>query len=174
MSGIVEPTDWPEELSPKQKAFLEGFSRTGTVLRACKDVCHRITHYKWLRESEQYRRSFDDARALFGEHLREVAIDRALVGVEEPVIRRGSVLRDENGNVVTRRQFDRALLKALIQWASKPWDEQLRNYFSGSNATQGYTSAHTTSKTAKRAGPTIGGAPGEPVKIGKRMGYAID
>jgi hypothetical protein len=174
MSGITAPTDWPEELSPKQKAFLEGYSRTGSVWRAADGICDRVTHYKWLRQSETYRTSFDDAKALFGERLREVAIDRALNGIDEPVIRKGAILRDENGTTITRKRFDRSLLNSLIQWASKPWDQQLRSYFSASNATQSNTSDTKISKTAKPGAPTIKGAPGELVRIGKRIGYAID
>ena len=175
MSTITEPTDWPEELRPKQKAFLEGYSRTGNVWRAAEGICDRVSHYKWLRQSDTYRVAFEDAKAFFGERLRQIAIERAVDGIEEPVIRRGAVLKDENGQVVTRRRFDRSLLKALIQWASRPWDQQLRSYFSASRATQSNTSDPKISKIPRSpSAPTAGGAPGELVRLGKRIGYAID
>jgi hypothetical protein len=171
MSPIPDTNDWPADLGPRQLAFLEAFSLLGNVWKAAEGVCQRTTHYKWLKDSEPYRQAFDIARQLFGERLRQIAIERAVDGIEEPVIRKGGVLKDGDGKVVTRKRYDRALLKALMQWATRPWDLQLQSYLSDSKATQSDTSGRPISKVGA---PKPGGLPGEPVRIGKRIGYAID
>jgi hypothetical protein len=175
MSSDIESNDWPNGLEPRQVAFLESYSRTGTVLRAAEGVCHRCSHYRWLEESATYCQAFEIAKALFGEHLREVAIKRALEGTEEPVICRGKLLRDEEGKIVTRRRYNVSLLKTLILWAGKTWNDFLKFVSPGSNATRRDTLDHANSKPARPPkGPTIGGPVGQQVKVGNRVGYAID
>jgi hypothetical protein len=114
MSTEIDAPEWSDGLETKQVAFLEAFCRWGSVSRASQGICHRTAHYRWLEESELYRRNFETARKAFGDVLMEEAIFRAVRGPEEPVLIKGQQALDPQGNPITRRRTDRFLLKHLL------------------------------------------------------------
>src|SRR5271155_2305059 len=105
---------WPLELTVNQRAFLEIYSLCGKVKNAAKDICHRACHYRWLRESALYKENFEIAKAMRGDEILAKAQDLALEGVEEPIISRGQPVYDKDGKMLTRRRYDRTLLRKLI------------------------------------------------------------
>jgi len=105
---------WPLELTGNQRAFLEIYSLCGRVATAAKDICHRACHYRWLRESALYRENFEIAKAMRGDEILAKAQDLALEGIEEPIISRGQPVYDKDGKMLTRKRYDRTLLRKLI------------------------------------------------------------
>ena len=112
--------DWPEELSDKQRVFLERFSHFSNIETAARGVCSRMSYYRWEEQSELFRENLRIARDLYGNRLLQEATALAVVGEERPVIRNGAVVKDENGNVLTRRHRSPALLKFLIDRNTVP------------------------------------------------------
>ena len=111
---------WPLELTVNQCAFLEVYSLCGKVKTAAKDICHRACHYRWLRESDLYRENFEIAKAMRGDEILAKAQDLALEGIEEPIISRGQPVYDKNGQMLTRKRYDRTLLRKLIDLFKDP------------------------------------------------------
>jgi hypothetical protein len=185
---------WPDELEPLQLVFLETFAKIGSVLRAGKMLLQgkpapsdprpwtaspdtptgiALLHYGWLASSRTYSEAFALATAMFGERLREIAIERAVVGEEEQVVSKGKLLTDEQGKPVTRRRYDRSLLKMLIQWTTKPWNDLMVTV--NPDATLRDTPYPVKNgSTAVPKAPTANGGPGQKVVLKGRVGYAID
>jgi len=70
----------PQNLTPKQAAFLAAYRESGSVTVAAKAAkIHRRTHYDWL-EHEPYRSDFFKARENLAELLLDEAIQRAVAG----------------------------------------------------------------------------------------------
>ena len=111
---------WPFELTVNQRAFLEIYSLCGKVKTAAKDICHRACHYRWLRESDLYRENFEIAKAMRGDEILAKAQDFALEGIEEPIISRGQPVYDKDGKMLTRKRYDRTLLRKLIDLFRDP------------------------------------------------------
>jgi len=115
---------WPLELTVNQRAFLEIYSLCGKVKTAAKDICHRACHYRWLRESTLYRENFEIAKAMRGDEILAKAQDFALEGIEEPIISRGQPVYDKDGKMLTRKRYDRTLLRKLIDLFRDPAERE--------------------------------------------------
>ena len=115
---------WSPELTVNQRAFLEIYSLCGKVKTAAKDICHRACHYRWLRESVLYKENFEIAKAMRGDEILAKAQDLALEGVEEPIISRGQPVYDKDGKMLTRKRYDRTLLRKLIDLFRDPAERQ--------------------------------------------------
>jgi hypothetical protein len=184
----------PEELEPFQLVFLDAFAKVGSVLNAARVLLQgkpapsdarpwtpstetptgiALLHYGWLASSQAYTEAFTLAKAMFGERLREIAIERAVVGEEEQVVSRGKLLTDEQGKPVTRRRYDKSLLKMLLQWSTKPWNDLLETLNPGATLRDTPCPVKNGSMAAPKA-PTANGGPGQKVVLKGRVGYAID
>jgi hypothetical protein len=183
-----------DELEPLQRLFLGTFAKIGSVQRtgrtilkdkpapadpkpwhASPDTPQGITllHYQWLETSPAYNKAFLLAKAMFGEVLHEIAIERAVAGEEEQVIARGKLVTDEEGKPVTRRRYDRALLKMLIQWSTRPWTDLMGTFQAAATKCDTPYPMKCNSEPAPKA-PTATGGPGQKVRVNGRIGYAID
>jgi len=70
----------PQNLTPKQLAFLAAYRESGSVSAAAKAAkVNRRTHYDWLAH-EPYKREFLKVREGLAELLLDQAIERALAG----------------------------------------------------------------------------------------------
>ena len=100
---------WTEE---KQRRFIEVLADTGQVRLAAKAVgMSRENAYKLRRAAHgaAFARAWDAAREQAGSFIEDVAFERALEGIEQPVF-------DEFGQVVaTRRVFNDRLLMFLLR-----------------------------------------------------------
>jgi len=77
------PTPKKKDLAANQLAFLAAYSATCNVSRAAKSSkIDRCTHYAWLKENEQYREAFADAKEQAADTLEDEAVRRAHEGVE--------------------------------------------------------------------------------------------
>jgi hypothetical protein len=114
-SSDASAQGWPEGLTARQIAFLDRYSEVGNVLDASSNVCHRCSHYEWLRTSDVYRKTFITARSLFSEFLIREAFRLAIHGEEIPVLRNGKAVLNADGSPVTRPRRNFGLLKFLIK-----------------------------------------------------------
>ncbi|WP_121114568.1 hypothetical protein [Croceibacterium ferulae] len=96
------------QLTPeRQVQFLSVLATNGNVRAACAAVgTSAHTAYKLRRRNPLFARGWAGALAAARRHVEAVIHDRALNGIEEPVLYRGEV-------VATRRRYDNRLLLAL-------------------------------------------------------------
>ena len=99
---------WTEQ---RQRAFIEALADTGSVEAACKAVnmstvgAYRIRR---LPEGESFRAAWDTAMDLGVRRLEDVAMERALNGVEEPFYAYGNL-------VGTRKRYNDRLLMFMLR-----------------------------------------------------------
>jgi hypothetical protein len=157
---------------PRQIAFLDRYIEVGNVFEASTNICHRCSHYEWLRTSDVYRRAFEDARAVFADFLLSEATRLALVGEEIPVIRGGKLLMNDDGTPVTRYRRNISLLKVLIKMnETRPQSgafeavgkEKFQNPTLSDTKNSIVSNSHTQSKTN-----SLGTAVAQPVPITER------
>jgi hypothetical protein len=75
----------------KARAFLAAFRLTGDITRAAKAAqMERTLHYRWLRDSDAYKKDFAQASEEFGDALEGEAVRRANEGVLEAVFYQGA------------------------------------------------------------------------------------
>jgi len=76
-----------------QGRFLREFARTCSVSAACRAAgLARRTVYRWRDADADFRTRWEAARGRGVEHLRDEAMERALVGADRPVWRDGRIV----------------------------------------------------------------------------------
>lgn len=104
----VRHNGWSPEV---QKAFIEALADTGSVTAACRAV-NRADHGVYLLrrhpEAGEFRKAWEAALALGVKRIEDVAMDRALNGVEVPVYHFGQI-------VGTRRVYNDSLLMFMLR-----------------------------------------------------------
>ena len=74
-------------VASKKQAFLAVYAQTGNLSEAAKAVgMHRNTHYRWLREDEDYAAAYEAAQFEVGDTLEAEAIRRANAGSDTLLI----------------------------------------------------------------------------------------
>jgi hypothetical protein len=75
--------------TPEQRAFLAALSELGTLTKA-REVSGigRWSHSNWMKKPP-YRRAYQIARTMFGDHLEAEAVRRAKDGVDRPKFYKG-------------------------------------------------------------------------------------
>ena len=98
----------PHQFTPERRVrFLDQLATCGNVRAACIAAgISAPTAYKLRRRMPLFARAWDAALAIAAPHVDAVIHDRAINGVEEPVLYKGEV-------VATRRRYDNRLLLAL-------------------------------------------------------------
>lgn len=103
----------------QQRKLLMAYARCGSISKAWAQAeVSAPNHYKWLKEDPSYREVFQEAQDQVGDMLEDVAIGRAVDGIERPVFYQGEVC----GYV---REYSDGLLKFLLKGA-KPHKYQDR------------------------------------------------
>jgi hypothetical protein len=70
----------------RKDAFLEAYSKIGTVTGAAKEAgIDRTTHYLWMENDREYADEFKGAEQQFCDLVRETVRDRAIVGISQEV-----------------------------------------------------------------------------------------
>ena len=99
---------WKPEV---QRAFIEALAETGSVKAACRRV-GRADHGVYLLrrhpEAEEFRRAWQAALDIGIQRIEDVAMDRAINGVEEPVYNYGKL-------VGTRTRYNDRLLMFMLR-----------------------------------------------------------
>ena len=103
-------------LTARQQAFLAAYARLGWVANAARATgIARRTHYLWLKTKPEYAAAFGDTERDLCDNLLGSAIQKALVGVPEPVVWRGQIVyepaRDkETGQVIRDPETGRMVM----------------------------------------------------------------
>ena len=95
----------------RQREFIELLAETGSVRSACRRMGVSEHHIYKLRrhlEAESFRTAWEAALDIGVQRIEDVAMDRALNGVEEPVYHRGEI-------VGTRRAYNDRLLMFMLK-----------------------------------------------------------
>lgn len=107
----------------RQRVFLEAFAATGSVTEAARQAGASRQAFYTLRHREPtgpFATAWESASDRATHRLADVAYERAIEGVEEPVFQRGE-------QVGTRRRYNDRLLMALLRvrnpahYAPLPW-----------------------------------------------------
>lgn len=99
---------WTEE---RQRAFIEALADTGSVAAACKAVDMSTVgayHLRRQKGAESFRAAWQKALDLGVEKIEDVAMDRALNGVDEPLYSYGKL-------VGTRKRYNDRLLMFMLR-----------------------------------------------------------
>lgn len=85
------------QLTPNQHRFLECFAASSSVLKASRWAkVHRQSHYRWLGESETYRKAFEVTECRAARTLEDEAVRRAHDGVKKTIRYKGKVVGHEH------------------------------------------------------------------------------
>lgn len=114
------------DTTAKKAAFLKAFLTAGTVLHAAKAAkIDRHSHYRWMKEDEEYAAAFRDAEVGVTELLEHEAQRRAKDGVEEPVFHDGAIVGHK------LKYSDLLMIFLLKARAPHKYREVIRNEHSG-------------------------------------------
>jgi hypothetical protein len=99
---------WKPEV---QRAFIEALAETGSVKAACRRVGradHGVYQLRRHPEAHEFRQAWEAALAIGIQRIEDVAMDRALNGVEVPVYAYGKIIG-------TRTVYNDALLMFMLR-----------------------------------------------------------
>lgn len=108
--------------------FLVASSTFGTISRACLEAgCARSTVYEWLHTDTPFNHAFASAIEGYRDTIKNEIHDRAVIGEKIPMVSRGSLVLDKNGDPVfiTRKsdQLLGLLARAFVkEYRSVPGD----------------------------------------------------
>lgn len=93
----------------RQRNFLAALGETGCIRDACRRVgMSKTSAYRLRRRSDEFAEEWDAALDRAATVLEQVAYERAVIGLEEPVYHYGKL-------VGMRRRYSDSLLRLLIQ-----------------------------------------------------------
>lgn len=86
----------PEQRTRKQVRFLALYRECGNIKASCKAAgIDRTTFYDWRDHDEAFKHRLPDAQADACDTLEFAAYERAVKGIEEPVVSMGRVVYEE-------------------------------------------------------------------------------
>jgi hypothetical protein len=102
-------------LTPKMQRFLAAYIRCARINQAAETArVAKQSHYNWLEESEEYRQAFRRTHAMIADLAEDACVERAIFGVEKPVLYQGEHVC-LNGKPLFERQYSDQLLLALLR-----------------------------------------------------------
>ena len=114
-------------VTPKKEAFIEHYTRMGTVKSAAKATgVSRKTVYEWLKADEVFSEGFEHAKENVTDELEQEAKRRAYEGINKPIYWQGKL-------VDTIKEYSDTLLIFLLK-GNRPekFRERLQTEISGS------------------------------------------
>lgn len=111
-------------LSPNQKRFLICYAQIGVIKYAANAAGFGyLTHFSWMRKSQDYRTAFELCREFVADRLEREAIRRAVEGIERMKFHQGEAIMDpryadKNGESTVpyvERQYSDTLLIVLLK-----------------------------------------------------------
>jgi hypothetical protein len=109
----------------RRKAFLRALAETGNVTAAIEIAGTSRTRVYDLRRAEPFfAAAWDEAEETAADGLEAEARRRAVVGVLEPVVSAGKVVRDDDGQPIAVRRYSDNLLLALLKAHRPPRRER--------------------------------------------------
>lgn len=86
----------PEQRTRKQARFLSLYRECGNIKASCKAAgINRSTYYDWRDHDEAFKALLPDAQADACDTLEFAAYERAVKGIEEPVVSMGRIVYEE-------------------------------------------------------------------------------
>jgi hypothetical protein len=120
------------ELTPKMRAFLAAYGRTGRIGQAAEAAkVNRGTHHTWLRDSAAYRLAFEQTAELIGSMAEDAAVERAIHGIKKLVTYRGRAIK-VNGQPLYETEYSDQLLLAILKKVIPAYRERTAMEHSGS------------------------------------------
>jgi len=113
--------------TPKKEAFLEAYTRIGTVSGGAKGAgVDRRTIYKWLEKDKEFGSRFEEAKETVTDDLEQEARRRAYEGIDKGVYWQGQLCD-------TIKEYSDTLLIFLLK-GNRPekYRERLQTELSGS------------------------------------------
>lgn len=96
--------------------FLEELAQSGNVTLAAQAAgSNRNTFYEHRKADDAFAADWDEALEIATDALEAEARRRALHGVEEPLVSKGRILRDDDGNPVVIRRYSDSLMQMLLR-----------------------------------------------------------
>jgi hypothetical protein len=112
MDAVTKPADG---LTAKQRSFLAAYVRCARIgLAATAAKVNRKSHHGWMRESETYRRAFQEAQEEIGSLVEDALVTRAVYGTKELVLHQGEPVKVK-GRLLYRIAYSDSLLTLLIR-----------------------------------------------------------
>jgi hypothetical protein len=100
----------------RRAAFLRALADTGIVTTAAGVVgITRARAYQVRKEDPAFAAAWDEAEEKAADALEGEAWRRAVVGVPEPLVSAGKVVRDDDGQPLAIRRYSDMLLLALLK-----------------------------------------------------------
>jgi hypothetical protein len=97
-------------------AFLEAYACSGSVTASAAAAgISREAHYKRLERDAEYRKAFEAIADRAGQHLEDIAMDRACNGTKRQLFWRGKPIKTRNGHLVYEVDYDNQLLALLLK-----------------------------------------------------------
>jgi hypothetical protein len=99
-----------------QRAFLDALAETGSVTKAVAIAgTSRTRVYALRRTDPAFASAWDEAEEMATDLLFDEAKRRALEGIPVPLVSAGKVVRGDDGQPITIRQYSDRLLLALME-----------------------------------------------------------
>jgi hypothetical protein len=100
----------------RQKRFLTALTETGIVSTAAEIAgTSRTRVYELRQRDEAFAKAWDDAEEQAADALEAEAWRRAVVGVLEPLVSGGKVVRDDDGQPIAIPRYSDTLMLALLK-----------------------------------------------------------
>jgi hypothetical protein len=100
----------------RQERFLKALADTGIVSVAVEIAgTSRTRVYELRKRNPGFAAAWEDAEERAADALEAEAWRRAVVGVQEPLVSSGKVVRDDDGQPLAIRRYSDALMLALLK-----------------------------------------------------------
>jgi hypothetical protein len=100
----------------RRRAFLRALAETGNVTAAVEAAgTSRSRVYELRKADPPFALAWEEAEETAADALEAEARRRAVIGVLEPVVSAGKVVRDDDGQPIAIRRYSDALLLALLR-----------------------------------------------------------
>lgn len=99
-----------------KEPWLDAYRKTGTIFSACQIIpVDRKTILNWRNNDPEFDQAFKDAFTSVTERIETTAIQRAIHGDRQPVIRNGLVVTDATGKPVTVPEYSDKLQTFFLE-----------------------------------------------------------
>lgn len=107
----------PKSLTAARKRAVLAFLRKTPTIRGAAQAAGlaNSTIHRWARQDSVFAAKMEEAIAVGVGHLENAVFNRAINGVETPLVYAGKIVKDEHGNALTVRKYSDALAVKLLQ-----------------------------------------------------------
>lgn len=150
----------PEMRERKQKKFLKAFAETGNVKHSCKIAgIDRSLYYYWRDNDEDFKAQLPDVLQDANDTLEFAAYERAVQGIEEPVVSQGQLVYeyeqvvDETTGKFLFADNGKPLLKRVRQVTKRVYSDSLLTTLLKARLPEKYRDRQSVELTGKGGGP---------------------